>query len=598
MKTWLLILLFLFITANVISQNSITAQVVDLDSEVPLQYCNIVFLGNNKGTITNNAGLFAFNTLYYDSLKISYVGYKTKIIAVKSISNNDIIKLQKTKFSLAEFSVHANNDYLFKVISKLRKSLKDNKMPYVSKVYYGVESQTNNIPIEFLECFYNADITGEYIDKLTYKNGRVGLAKVDGNYFETFNTAKAISRISITNNNLLYPGIPTQFSIRKNKKKFKLTAYSNADNITKIDFTPIDSTVDFSGTFWVNTSSNLLLKIDLWANNTSKHPFLPLHQTDKISNLNIHISKFFYNKGNETLLDHVYFDYSFIYKTERGQRVFERNITTKGIIRVYDYDKPFIIPYFQYPDNIRYGDYYRMSFIPYNSLFWDNNESIALTEQQQKKLGFFANHGKLINYRDGNFGNDFIQKKIDNDTTDDTHFYFYFPFWDAKKRITIRKDLPQNYAINIEQQGAKIKSDLYNIEAQFLLDITSIGDSLNFRSYTVFDSYRTFYELPIDSITYAFINIYLDLYEIQRRKMQEELEERNWSLSEADSIYHQNIISIEKTTKKYIKEVRIGENIAKLEDWNQYVLDNLGIDNLLLIHFYILLDDKTDSNNK
>ena len=592
MRIWLIIILFITLIFDGLSQDILNLKIIDSSTKDALAYCNISFIGTTEGRISNSEGVFIIkNNEGYDSIRISYIGYKPAMLAVDNINDGDIIKLYKTNFTLTELTIHADNEYLYDLINKIRKKLLKNKIPYSAKVYYGIESQTKEIPLELLECFYNGEISGEHINSLTYKNGRVGLASVDGNYFENFNTAKAISKINILHKSSIYPILPFQLGKRKLKKYYKLVAYTTKDNIIKIDFTPYNSKEYFSGTMWINPKENTLLKLELNAKKTIKHPFLPMHSFDKISNVSLKIIKYYKTEGHQSLIDHIYFEYGLAYKSVRSkndssQRIIERNISSKGIIRIYDYNNTFIIPYFDYPPNLYYGDYYKMSFIPYNALFWKSNQSIALSNEQKQKLDFFSSKGKLVNYRDGNYGDNFIKRIRNNSTKETGHFEFYYSFWNKDKRIAIKKDIKQNKPYNSKNEGPIIKRDLYNIEAQLLLDITRINDSLDFKSYSVFDSYKTFYRLPIDSITNALINIYLDIYEIKRTKMQTELEATKWTLQQADSIYQQSNTDIKELTKKYIEEVQMGKNTVEFEKWNKYVLDNLGIDNLKLINYY------------
>ena len=596
MRIWLIIVLSIIVITKGLSQDNLNLRIVDYSTNKGLAYCNISFIGTKQGSISNSEGYFNINhKVNYDSIRISYIGYKTLKLAIGKIDNGDIIKLHKTEFVLSEFAVHADNDYLYQLLTNIRKKLLKNKIPYSAKVYYGIESQTKNTPLELLECFYNGELVGEHITDLTYKNGRVGLASVDGNYFESFNTAKAISKINILHKSEVYPSLPLQFNKRKLKKLFKLKAYSNNSNIIKIEFTPYNTLEYFSGIIWVDNIKHTLLKLELTANNTSKHPFLPIHNTDNISDVSIKLVKSYNTNEQLSLIDHIYFEYSFVYKSVRGSsmdiannksRIIERNISSKGIIRVYNYENTFIIPYFNYPDNLYYGDYYKMSFIPYNDAFWNNNHSIALSKEQKEKLGFFAAEGKLVNYRENNYGNNFLIRATNKKDKETTHFGFYYSFWNKNKRITIKTDLKQNKLYNSKKEGLIVKRDLYNIEAQILLDITKLGDSLDFKSYSVFDSYQTFYRMPTDSISNAFINIYFDLYEIERQKMHDNILKSDKKLSTANRIYNESKNNIALITNKYIEEVQLGKNNKEFEKWNKYIFDNLGIDNLKLIHYY------------
>ena len=117
---------------------------------------------------------------------------------------------------------------------------------------------------------------------------------------------------------------------------------------------------------------------------------------------------------------------------------------------------------------------------------------------------------------------------------------------------------------------------------QLLLDVTKFGDSANFKSYTVFDAYKTWYHLPEEPATKAFLNIYFDICEIERRKMEHTLNGSGHNPENIGSIYKNSVVSMNEITNRYLKEVVLGREEEQLKRWNKYVLNNLGIDNLKL----------------
>lgn len=258
-------------------------------------------------------------------------------------------------------------------------------------------------------------------------------------------------------------------------------------------------------------------------------------------------------------------------------------MNSKGILYFYDYDKPFILPYFDYDND--YDDYRKMSIIPYNELFWKNTSAMLLTAKQKENLGFLSHEGCLVNFREGNYGRDFLL----TDKSDSTfyNFYsgfyeFYYTFWAPDRRITLNRKLPRYTAYPPEKYNDRVLSDLYNLKVQILLDVTQVKDSLYCRSYTVFDAAKTFYHLPSQPWTNAFLNIYFDICEIERRKMEKELNIIPQSRAGIDAIYKKSCENMDSWTKKYLKEVQAGKNQEKLVEWNQYVITNLGIDNIQL----------------
>jgi hypothetical protein len=256
--------------------------------------------------------------------------------------------------------------------------------------------------------------------------------------------------------------------------------------------------------------------------------------------------------------------------------IITRDIYTKGILYFYDYDNPFILPYFEYASD--YDDYRKMSIIPYNKVFWSNNSTMLLTEKQKEELGFFAHEGYLINFREGNYGKDFLKLP-------DYYSKFYenyYTFWSQKKRILLNREMEQNKAYSLEKISQSIPADLYNLKVQVLLDVTQLNDTLFCKSYTVFDAYKTFYHLPEQPYTNVFLNIYFDICEIERRKMETILDNTSKTVTQVDSIYNLTLKGIENVTSRYLKEVQLGKDENSMEKWNNYINENLGIDNIKL----------------
>ena len=193
--------------------------------------------------------------------------------------------------------------------------------------------------------------------------------------------------------------------------------------------------------------------------------------------------------------------------------------------------------------------------------------------------------GCLLNFGEGNYGSNFLAKAKDDSTF--YRFYsgfyeFYYTFWSPDKRILLNRKLKRYEAYPAETLNHNVPSDLYQLNVQVLLDITQVKDSLYCKSYTVFDAAKTFYHISTQPWTNAFLNIYFDICEIERRKMEKELGTNDHNLAQIDAIYNKTRENITTITRKYLKEVQLGKNQEELINWNQYVITNLGIDNLHL----------------
>lgn len=576
--------IFLFCSAGSFSQYIIKGWVRDSRTNDPLPYCSISIKGTKKGTITNSEGSFSISAaLTTDTLMFSYLGYMPQTIPAKFLIRNNTVSLVYQEIFLQEVTVHSTNDFLYEILEKCRHRLLEDRSSHVSKVYYGIETQTKEQPIELVECYYNGYLKGTAIGKLLLKNGRIGLAGLDNRYFLTLNTSKAISSMEMTKKSDFYPSIPLQFSKGGMKKEFEVELENSDDKMIRIKFQPRkDQNKSFSGEIWVDRVKFTPLKIELMIENSSIHPFLPMFPMDSIYQVDLAISHTFKQNDSNLLIDHINFSYHLKYKSVRDTPTVSvpskitRDISTKGILYFYDYGKPFILPYFDYASG--YDDYRKMSIIPYNDVFWRYNTTVLLTEKQKGDLGFFSHEGYLVNFREGNYGKDFLNLTGSNATL----YEGYYTFWSADHRILLNKQLEQNKTYPPEIINQSIPNNLCNLKVQILLDATQIDDSIFCKSYTVFDADKTYYHLPEQPYTNTFLNIYFDICEIERRRMESLLNMCYLTVSQVDSIYNSTVNNIDEITRKYMKEIDLGNDEKSLQKWNNFIKENLDIDNIQL----------------
>jgi hypothetical protein len=585
---FLLSSVFLLCIGFSFSQTLITGVVRDSQTGEPLPYSSIAVKSSTQGTIANAEGVFLLPAnLNRDTLVFSYLGFEAMAIPAKKLIGIKEVRLKRKDILLQELVVHSNDDYLYEIVNQCRKNLLRNRDENVSKVYYGIETQTKDRPVELLECYYNGYLNGISVNGLSLKNGRIGVAEMDQRYFLTLNSSKGISQMSLISQSDDYPSFPLQMSKREAKKLFRLSLGTGDNETVHIIFSPKKKKrAQFSGDIWIDKKSYTLLKTDLRVVNTEKHPFLPMFPSDSICSLDLNISHTFENDGLSSRLDHINFSYRSTYKSVRDtptvavRSIIKRDIMTKGIMYFYDYGNPFILPYFEYDKD--FDDYRKLAIIPYNEFFWDNNNTLVLTKTQKENLGFLANEGCLINFREENYGKDFMRIRH-SDTTFNSLYESNYYFWFPDKRIRLNRKLNQNTISPQEKINNSILSNLYNLNVQFLLDVTQKDGTYNCRSYTVFDAVKTFYHLEEEAETRAFLNIFFDICEIERRRMENQLNSSANTIEKIDSIYHEAVKRKDEITKQYLKEVKLGKATNLLLKWNGYVFENLGIDNLKLL---------------
>ncbi|MBN2746804.1 MAG: carboxypeptidase-like regulatory domain-containing protein [Bacteroidales bacterium] len=584
MRHIIYILLFVFINTSAQQTEKFSGKVVDKETKQPLAFCNIRISGTNTGTITNEQGVFVLH--YYnpsDIIEFSYIGYKQKRLNVNTILQKSQIELEKEISTLNEFSVVADDDFLYEIVTKCRRTILSNRAQLQSKVYYRVESYSSKTPIELLECYYNAQLDGLTTNDLIYKNGRTAQAPSDGNYFNTYNTSQALTQLNLANDNGYFPKLPTQLPKRKMRTFFKLFLANQNQESFCIEYSPIvnDGTY-FSGKLWIQKKTWQLLKIEMEVSLTKTHPFLPQHQTDRVFDVSIKIIQQFTTYGEVSVPDYTSFQYQLKYHSVRDSnmsipqelsRIVTRSISSKGIIEYYDYGKPFLIPFFDYPSNLYYGDYYKMTFIPYDSIFWAYNTQMLLTSNHLHNIDLIKKNGKLINH------NPTHAPGYENKS----RFEFHYSFWSPDKRVFLKRDIMQFEPYNDKIINQSIRSELYQIKVQILLNASNISDSIICQTYTVFDTYNSFFHLPHDLHIYGILNIYFDLCEIERRRLDSIIATEKPSFTEISRLHQISTQKIEQLGEQFFKEVKLGENRKALEKWNKIVFTQIGIDNLALV---------------
>lgn len=126
MRKTTILWLILFSIGTSHAQIKVSGIVSDLNTGRPLAYAHVYQYSNNSvGTITNNEGFFSlFLPSIKDSLSVSFVGYRTKLIRLDEIEFFDdlSIRLEESPNELKEILVYAKdtlNEFLKKVYSKI-----------------------------------------------------------------------------------------------------------------------------------------------------------------------------------------------------------------------------------------------------------------------------------------------------------------------------------------------------------------------------------------------------------------------------------------------------------------------------------------------
>ena len=582
-----LCILFFLCYFSLSAQITYTIGIRDFKSNEPLSYCSVIIKASGKGTITNEEGFFqlSLNPLS-DTIIVSYLGYGKRAIAVSTLSKKDFVSLERSGILLREAVIYGNDDdFLYNIFYQSKGNLARSG-GFESKVYFSLETVSEKQPVEILECYYNGKIKSNKINELHYKNGRVGLARLNKGYFVSLNISKALVSFDLLKPNEDFPATPFQFDKKNLKKHFDLrlvSIISDADSIYHIEFNPKNKQKDyFAGEVWINKKTMFPVKIEMKNDLTDKHPLLPLWDTYTIDSVSLDLSYSFLQKGHKYLLNHTSFKYSlgYDYKEDFHERLDEyreimkkRHIETRGIMYVYDYNEPFILPKADYDPN--FSDYRLITSFPYNEVFWKMNKGLVQNERQKEYIAFFEKNGLLFSF-----------SKITG--LKNTIFENNNLFWSSESRLSVNEHkLDREGILNPSLKSSMehnevIRSELYKFKTQLYLDINQDGDAIHHFSASIFDIFESYYLLKKEPEADCFINIYFDLVEIERQKMEKILQSGYRSVAELEAVYELTLTGIDQVTKRYLKEVQSGKNFEAFIRWNNYVMEHLGINNFTL----------------
>ena len=118
------------------------------------------------------------------------------------------------------------------------------------------------------------------------------------------------------------------------------------------------------------------------------------------------------------------------------------------------------------------------------------------------------------------------------------------------------------------------------------MDVNTLNDSTHYLLKAIYDPFWSYFHYPDSKLGDAFINMYFDLFEIEKRQL--EMEIRNLNTKDASILQSKYDVSLERVfrqSRQYIKEVERGKDELSFKRWNALIRENLDIDN---IEFYSL----------
>jgi hypothetical protein len=554
------------------AQGPLTGLVRDAATNAPVPYCTVMLKAAGTSTLTNAEGLFRFHLADdRDSVICASLGHHRAAVSAGTLRAMGEVRLHPATQELEAVVVRPAQDRWYALVARAARTLRDAPAA-VARASFALDTYMDEVPTESIEAFYNADVRGPRIRRLDLKQGRIGLAPVGDRYFVNYDGTKALALLDPLTDSEHFPTSPLQWTRPKHlRKHYRVVerGRSTADGTVWLHVSPRDTSgMAFSMDLWVDTNTARPRSLTLFCWGCGQHPFRPLRPTDRIEHLDLRSTLTFRDDTAALLLAHAVLAYTMAYRDSAALRA----VSTQAVLRLFDTGRPFVLPFFRY--DAAQSDYRRITFQPYDSSFWATAPTLVRTHRQERDRAEFAARG-------------FLTSRTRAAALHHHRFFeSNYAFWSAESRISLKTLPPAPWSTTPDatQRTAAIAANEVRLEAQLYLDVDSVAGGHRIFSATVFDAFNSYYRLPELPVTEAYLNLYFDLCEVERRELDAALRAPGLGLYTIRQLHAAATARMKRTTDQYQREVRLGKDRAALERWNDRVKQALGIDNLELFH--------------
>jgi hypothetical protein len=368
-----------------------------------------------------------------------------------------------------------------------------------------------------------------------------------------------------------FPASPFDYKPNVLRKRYLLYSEGgfrndNGDSVLVIRFVPRSApTKRFAGRAWLNLENNELLELNLVCKQAAVYPFLPMFTDDVISSVDLDITRSFSYEGGEMRTKRINFSYQLAYLNRHKQLYTAK---TEAVLLAYAPEEPFELPSFT-SSSSDMNDYLRINAFPYNPVFWQSASETRIHDQFGENEAFFNHPSSRTNMEL------FKRKSLIGNALLETPFVH----WDGQRVIfTQRSERPEPI------QGGKreVRVDDYHLQVHVFLDLNTIGDSLHWQTATIFDPYQSYFYLPMTNGARCFINMYFDLMEMERRRLEQLFTDTKPDMVAAKQLFIRFKAELDSISEQFFKDVMIGNNRKGMYDWNERIYEALKIDNISL----------------
>jgi len=547
----MILLLALFSSFNASAQ--LTGIVFSQETGAPLPFATVFLESTNKGSISNEDGLFRLNcpASFPDTLQIAFIGFEAmRITLVECIDEPLVINLVPAFVEVPIVVISGKKGTAPQREMRLLKKWQDLRGNWDSKVYLSFTSEEDSIPVEAVEACFNGSFYGNTILDLALKGGRLGVHS-DPNYrFVNLNTTDVLLKFSLkpeANAPIPHPAV-------QRKKEWK----------SKYVWDLIAQTVERGDTLrrWVlhpkfpelssceivfNINDNKVCSYAIRTQNTLPRLLKPVVDSDEISSLDLRMEWQFSPVDQRIQL--LRFEYLMGYKNN----IRKRELSVSGILHAYDHEELF--PEVLYSGIRMTSDYERLLVWSFDSEFWAQQDIVPTSKKSEAHQVFFQSHGHLTNIEQLG-ALEFPVFRCEPGEINWNHLK-------GAKRIYSAK-------LNDSYYGSRVSNaSRYALTCDWFLNPWYDGDTCRVEQAVIFDGRNSWYELDHDSLALEFVNTYVSLVQVEQARLVKGIQEQKiacqerklkpaWSDARAKS---------KMRIKRFLREVDRGENTDAFLKW-------------------------------
>ncbi|SMO39682.1 CarboxypepD_reg-like domain-containing protein [Gracilimonas mengyeensis] len=398
------------------SGQTISGQIINQETGSPLPYASILLKNTNAGTASNSDGDFSLETASKaDTLVVSYLGFETKEVPLTG--NYIPLTISLKPSVVGESEINVTDDFEIELVEKAIQKVNDSDEGRAfGRAFYRQLTKSGAVYTEFVETFYDAEISPNHIERWKVDEGRYAVIPYDSLRYTMYHRNLSIfSRIELVDqqpyrNSIIWP---LRDDTRQYYNFYLERSYpGTSENILEISFEKKDNLPKpgFEGTLIMTDSTHQLLELSVYINDPNFNPISPLAKKAEVKNTTLEIvfTRTSVNNG-QPFPNRISVNLAYDYLKKKGlfgKTDFEKRIETQSILYFYDYELDGLSQYLTdgyFDENSDISDYRRIEKTGYNPQFWVDNAVIKRTPVQQEVINSFEEYGS--------FGKMFNQKK-------------------------------------------------------------------------------------------------------------------------------------------------------------------------------------------